>query len=627
MNLIVDPKKENKIKFLSNLMDYIVVFIALIPSFFYMYISIQEPWSNDHLVKSSLALRQGFVPEIKTQLAGYSAEHIASRLLGVSLIDSSHWPIDWLVLVPLGSLGIILLYYTIAKSVGAPKASIYALMIYAGWYYPRLGSQYAVHTYGWVHVLFLGFLLFFYFWLENRTIFYSLMIFILFVSTFFFYQTTPLWMITILIVGVIMQLIGEKNADQMWKSPWGIPVFMIVFYFYFDTVLYNNFLVRVLSEASEESLFNNFLSKVVFPLFNNKVEGLPYVFNPISPRLSVWATLISYLIMTIPVGIWITSKLYNAVSKKDLKILAEDNKNIINWSIIIAMFVHFVGYIGYGAVSLRLIPLAFPVILLLISKKKFLTNILMIALAAVSVLGFIFYAPTLIPDLTKEEFGNGSTLPSNDEDILSDPNLYTLMLMQAIQNQDFLQFSWVTPEIYSDITNNRFIESDYLVIDKFMKPIIASGWAFLDPWQNYINRIELNQNLNKIYESDNVIVFQNGVLDFPIYKDNFLSARADNGLLHGLFLWIRLTFSILFLIFPGFFVIIIMYENIKGMSGLYYFGLTFCLGITIFVLVGYIVNFIFKTLYLLNLIVIIISLVALLFTIKIVGQKKEKHYF
>jgi len=588
-------------KFTSNLkrqnwLGTFILFIALMPSFYYSFLAIQEPWSNDHLAKAYYSLQQGQITSYRTQLVGYREEHLAGRILSASIIDSSQWPIDWLAVMPIGSLGIILVYYALARSISDSKINAYALMIFAGWYFPRLGSQYGLVIYGWVHTLFLGFLIFFWKWIESRKSTYSMMILTIFIVTFLFYQTTPLWILSIMVAGEVGVFIRDKIKRRSQEFAWGIPVFMFVFYFFFDTVFYQDFLNRLLSDASNEAL-NNYFLKILSSLFRRDELTAPFVVNPISPELATWTTFISYSIFVLPIAAWIIIKFSYAYKKHNMLSLFEEDKDIFAWTIIIAVLIHTIGYLGYGVVSLRLIPLTFPVVILIVSPKKWVVNSILVLLAIISVVGLISYISVLTPDFVKSELGISTQFIPEDSNILADPTVYSVTLMDAVKSSKLVKFTWMTPNIYTALVNNQTVESDFIFVDKLNKPITISGWGFLESWLSNITAIEENRNFNKVYENDKLILFQNNRSNIsPSIENSQKEYQTTDWLIY----FLRIVACMLFLILPGAIIFYLISDNLVQCDALLASGISFVLGVSVFVLIGYFSNFVIKNLIWLN---------------------------
>ena len=254
----------------GKIIELIFILFAIAPSFIYSYKTYEDPWSISRLRRADASLPEGIIQEYRTALSGYRDEHIGGEIVNAGLISVSQWPIDWLVLVPIGSILVLSSYYAISRVFSTSKVSTLALVIYAGWYYPRLGNQYGLQTYAWTNALFIGFLILCFFWMRYRNPVYSALIFIVFITTFFFYPTTPLWMFSIMVFTAAALKLRNWLASERVNYSWSIPLFMLVFYFTFDTAFYGNFLNRVKSEISGETLVSSFLSRIIAPIIIDK---------------------------------------------------------------------------------------------------------------------------------------------------------------------------------------------------------------------------------------------------------------------------------------------------------------------------------------------------------------------
>jgi hypothetical protein len=508
--------------------------------------------------------------------------------------------------------------------------STLALVIYAGWYYPRLGNQYGLQTYAWTNALFIGFLILCFFWMRYRNPVYSALIFIVFITTFFFYPTTPLWMFSIMVFTAAALKLRNWLASERVNYSWSIPLFMLVFYFTFDTAFYGNFLNRVKSEISGETLVSSFLSRIIAPIIIDKnIVKQPFVEVPLSPPLATWATLISYLIMMLPIGYWMINQIYKAARNKSLIELIETDKKIFLWAIILATLTHLIGYAGYGAVSIRLVPLTFPIIMLLVFDNKKLVDLLMISLAGISIIGFISHVQAFQSDPIMGDLANGPRLLRDGTVVASDPNVFALSQIQLTTGHKESQYAWITPDIYSALTNNLSLDTlgiDYYLTDKLTRPIIAASWEFLDTWIKHIHAIESSQFLHKVYDSGRLSIFQEKDQPLPRSPDQ---PDIGNGLNNSMF-WkyaVFLLLALLFLFLPGGALLWFLHDLLDFRDSMIYLGLSFTMSLCVIVLIGYVFNFIFMALDLLAGFIILLSLIIIVVTIVFIGKDKSKKRF
>ncbi len=596
---------------------------AIIPGFIFSYKSIQEPWTLFRLARIAKSIEEAHIDDYVTSASSYHPEHLGGELLLSAFSVISKMSYEWIALLPIGTLILVLFYYFLGRIISNSITIAISLAVYAGWSYPRLVSQYSVQTYVWTNSLFLGFLIVYWYWLQERKTMYSVLMMVIFIVTFLFYQTTPLWLISIMLVAIMLINMRVEKSRNSAKTSWAKLLFMIVFYFAFDSVFYENFLKRLIAESVGESLFSSISTRVFYPLFfgSNTILA-PYEIAPYSPRLATYMTLISLLIMTVPVGIWCSIKITRWIVTKNVLTISTSNTDIFIWSIFVVSVVHIIGYSAYGAVSIRVIPLAFPLLMIMVPKSlgwssKISIN-LSVALAIVSSIGFFSYITTLKPDPKPTDFGVVSQLIPNKSRILSDANVFGSLQLSAAENKKTFEFVWPNSINYSylvEATSSDKDFADYYVIDKLGKPIISQNWVYLMPWTENFDKINLNENLIKIYDSEKLSIYQPKSLNIPYFIQ---SSKQQNICINTslLELFIRLMVAVLILlIIPGF-ALLYFLQSITDLriSNIYlYSSILLVLSICFVVIWGYLANFSIINLGRLPLLICLSSLSLLIF--------------
>ncbi len=580
----------SKQQFRILLTDLVTLVVATVPGLLLSLYSLQEPWALYRIARAVASVKFGFIPTYSNSASAYHAEHLGSEIFASALYSSSSWNPHWLALLPIGSLFSVLIYFSIAETISASRFNAVALALYIGWYYPRLYSQYAVQTYAWTNNLFIGFLILFYYWLKERRQIYSILIFIIFVVNFFFYQTTPVWMITIMIFSILALKFRERTPVNI---TWAIPLFMVVFYLTFDTIFYHNYLAHMRSETTNEALYQNFFSKIIIPLLQRTDQKLaPFVVSPVNPPLATYLTLISLLLMVLPVGYWVVQKIILTLRQRNLQLAIGSEEDIFIWAVLIVNFVHMFIYLGYGAVSTRVIPLVFPILLLLVVKQTKIQHYLLSGLALVSILGFVSFISEFKPDQQVEELGISGQLIRHSSTVLADANVFALLQLQSIQSQKLVDFAWVTPEEYTALVSGMDVTKypvDYWVIDKSGKPVVTFGWIFMEPWMQHYDEIEKNPYLNKIYDSEKLAVFQPIRSSLPEHIPDWRS-----GLLYRSFPvdTIAILVTVLAtLLFPGFTLMLVVKHAMRISHFISFCGVSSILSLCVVIILGYLLNF------------------------------------
>jgi hypothetical protein len=161
--------------------------------------------------------------------------------------------------------------------------------------------------------------------------------------------------------------------------------------------------------------------------------------------------------MTLPVGYWVVRKIIFTVRQRNLQVMISGEEDIFVWAALLVNFIHMFGYLGYGAVSTRVIPLVFPILLLLIVKKTNIQRYLLGGLALVSMVGFVSFISEFEPDQQLEELGRAGQLIQHSSTVLADANVFALLQLQSIQDQKLIDFVWATPEEYATLVRGQDI--------------------------------------------------------------------------------------------------------------------------------------------------------------------------
>jgi len=578
--------------------EFALLTLCTLPGMVFSYQTIQEPWTLFRIARASMSLNAQHILTYATSGASYRSEHIGGEMLQVLLLAATQLPLEAVSLLPVGSLLLAILFYAAARTISTSKWTAVAIAIFASWYYPGLYSQFGTETYAWTHSLFIVFLILHILWMRKRNAVLSTLIMIIFTSTFLHYHTTPLWIVVAISITILAHRYFLSKQTNNQNFSWSIALFCFVVYFSFDTVVYGNGLARLRSEATSESFIQSFLSKIVGPLLAQSPELRPFEIAVINPRLATWSTLAALLLLTIPVGLWCLRKMQIATSTRQIRSLIQNQDDVFVWSVIGVALAHMAIYSTYGAVSIRVIPLAFPLLLPIVTRaflpSKKWEVILPACLAGCAVAGFFSIAPTLRPDTTASETGLVSNLIIPDSTVLADANVYGSLLLKTAERDQLLDFAWIDSEIYSSVVGMSTIDwnnFDYLVVDMSGKPIISSSWAFYEPWSQNLPKIENNEQLDKIYDSENVILFQRSGADLPQVEN--LSLDDDSSANNPLNKYLQLLFTVSLLILPGAVIVSVLHNtaSFQKLSWHVQLGLSIGLSITLITFIGYVVNF------------------------------------
>ena len=579
----------------------VLLVLAVLPGLFLSLMGLQSPWNLSRVARADLGLQENHLVAFATSLSAYRSEHTGSELVQAALIDATEWPSRWIALIPIGSLLLALLYYAASRSVSRSRWTYLAITLYAGWFYSRLVSQFGTHSYAWTHVLFLSFLILLLYWIRQATPILSLLIMLVFVATFLHYHATPLWMIAALATAFFAKTLSGRSKVKQPKASWSLLMFCIVFYLGFDTIIYSNGLVRLTTTPADESLIWSFVSKVIAPfLAKQPVAPTDFEIAVLNPRIATHSTLLALLLLTVPVGIWCAVKITNSIRSRNLRTLVRTSHDVFIWAILAATVVHSAIYSLYGAVSLRLIPLAFPLILPLVIQEiktlKSLEPILMCLLAAFAIIGFLSFASGLRPDITTAETGTTSELFDDYDRVMGEPTVYASLFLDTIKTGRVLQFAWLDSDRYASVVGQKPIdrdEFDYLAADTSGYPITSTSWASFEPWKQHLTEIDSNKSLDKIYDSRTLKIYRPNDQDLPVRQlaPGEVDFAEERSFLQDV---TRLFLATVLLVFiPGAILVVLLKQSsrLKIDDAATMVGIAVSLGVALLTYAGYVTNF------------------------------------
>jgi hypothetical protein len=553
---------------LGRLGEVVLLIACIIPGLILSRTSLQEPWTEFPIARAAISMQHQHLPSFATESIGFRGEHGGLVLVLGALAELSAWPLQSLALLPLGSLILAIAYYAIARKCTQSTWTAAALTLFFGWYYPRLVSRYATNNFAWTNCLFFCFLVVFWYWLRHRTRLLSLLILTIFIVLFLQYHTTPVWVIAaVAVAAAFIWLEGRADRERKLSAPWALPVFCIVAYLGFDTVLYGDVLARVKLGVISEGWVSGFITTIAAPLLGRTPDALgPFQIGQVNPRLATWTTLAILLMLMSVVGGWCSFRVYRMLRDRSLRMLAPGIDDVFCWAVVAAAVAHTTIYVLYGTFSDRVVPLAFPLIVPLIIQKfprsKAIESIWAWTLAGLAVVGFVSYLPSLQPDILTSETGQASRLFGPQDRLLAGSNTYGSILLSTALRGESVGFVWPTPEDYAAVTGQQAINPDsfdYFVFDSSNKPVMSLSWVFLEPWAKYYREIAGNPGFNKVYEGEKVTIFRPVNKGLPRLAAGTQSIQTANDAGHSPF---RLLVSVVVLLFvPGAVLLFILHDT------------------------------------------------------------------
>ncbi len=496
----------------TMLFDIMVLIACVIPGIILSQQQLHEPWNAFRVARAQLSTDQAHIADYTTNAGAYRPEHLGSDLIHTALIQATDWPLDSLVVVPIGALLLALGYYGVVLFLTSSRRWAAGIALFTSWYYPGIYNQFSTQTYVWVYCLLLGFLIVFYQWLTHPKRVYEILLTAIFLATFLHYHTTPLWMIGLIVIGVGGSKLAQRTTASPYRYSWLLPVSWIAWDLAVDTVLHHGW--QHLQTISFTTIRQSFVSKVLGPLLQRTPAGLdPFMVAPVNPPIATGSTLICLLLLTVPVGWWMIGQITFMRKTRQIQALVATPQAIFVWAIGGIALAHTTMYLLYGALSLRVIPVLFPCIVPLVWREQPWARWrgpMLVLLVASAMVGFFHFAPTIQPDMTAQQTGRASGLIATESTVLSDANLYGSLALQRATNHTMINLAWIDASNYRAVAEGHPLPQaiDYIAIAKTTKPLITTQWQYFISWILTNPLIEQHPGTNQIYASSRLSLLQ-----------------------------------------------------------------------------------------------------------------------
>jgi hypothetical protein len=348
----------------------------------------------------------------------------------------------------------------------------------------------------------------------------ALLLFLVFVGTFYLYWTTPLIMIIFLFdvnFLLLIQILLGRQDEVKGKLTINSVLAFAVIYLAFNKVLYNDFLPAVVHEkyGTVTDALDQLLAWTGIATQSTRAEK--YTATTSGDPLYDWILMFRYITMLIPIALYVVTKLINICREHKLR-LNFDAYSYLFWPIILAILAQSIVYAARGHLSFRYASILFlPETLIALDrlKVKRLKVFTFLILLCLIFSGFSIILFKDYPGLNKssDSIGNSAQFlfdkSSYNAKVLMDLNTFGLYLLEGISKQKTLliKFNFYDSDIYGMIVkterNNLGKTIDYVIVNKVIanSPTLAPGWKRYEPLSNYIEDINNNLNIHKIYDN------------------------------------------------------------------------------------------------------------------------------
>lgn len=439
--------------------------------------------------------------------------------------------------LPITGFIITLIYYLLAKKM--LKSKLVALVLTVATipldliFSINLNS---LNSYSLTIILFLSFLYLYFRYIksENKTkkINYILLLFLLFIGSFFMHHRAPVWEILLLLVGNIILFFNVfflKNKNTKKYITHHLAFALIVIYFTFNKVIYEQYIPK----ASELSRILGFytLEDILHSLFANPsthVEKYMFSNSPIafhSVEYNV-ISIIKWILILIPSCIFLFINLKTSFNKIKInrRSIGLGPEILLFYTLLSIFFIEIFAYFILGRVSLVYYVLIFPLLaafsiknfsLSSIRKRRIITTFIIILLF-LSVAKFVLIKQENFstPTISYKDVGYSSNWLINrttDTPVLiTDLYIFGKYLVEGSSKGVFFKWDYYTQHLYKDIVENGNLSKDrYLVINEkdYEYPIVSLFWQYFEPLFLYRQELNNNVHLNKIYDDTMIEIY------------------------------------------------------------------------------------------------------------------------
>lgn len=427
---------------------------------------------------------------------------------------------DRLMFLPLGSVILAVCIFSIAKKIFDSAGVAFFCALYSS-YELSLLNHYNIFAYSWnypLYILFVSILIDLY---SNKKWQSILLLFILFFGAFLIHYNVPIWMMIALFILSLMSYIKTKcSTHEYYNQYWYLLTSLLVIYVGYSKIFYNvwlpNFKTSIIGDST--NLFTNQISAQVLAQ-SSSIEKYRILSQWDSHISSLRLLMIIIIITPILIGIIISMK--SVIFNNNFPIDSSLFQLIIAIGLVTATtdMAIYGSYIGINVKYLTFfLPIVSVIFLSGMKFNKFYKNAFIIILLFVVMTTFVLtiqhyeknpFSTTEQFEPSKEWF-YGSI--DSSKTILADLGTFGIFIMVP-PNYTLVYPKFFTSYDYEYIVNASSIHKpnvDYVIIDsksKIYKPIHGFSNILYEPFGNYLQEINGNSAISKIYDDSLVYIY------------------------------------------------------------------------------------------------------------------------
>lgn len=463
----------------------------------------------------------------------HRADHQAVHMTLMSINKVTDVPYKTLQSVPFVGIIIVIAAYILARKLSNSKVLAALLAIF-------MAAQVSLCAWSGPYVFGIALSLFFVFTflylrvLEEKRIGSLVCLFLVFVATHFYYYSIEVWMITFAVcVNLMLLLKVVLTKDDRARGQLTISAAMafIVTFLGFNKTFYDKWL----GEGRLKAIIG--APDLYLARFEHYLPGRqpeipePYQFTgpPNQMEIITQVDLAAYLIILLPIAIALIFFIKKIIAKRPGELGDRDIRNkflYVGISSLVIGATQTAIYLPMGAVEYRYILLLFPFVtiislnLLRIKSWLKVTTFVVLAILALTKFGLClsagadFIPPTRYADaLPGSSWYFENTAPilwmltdfKTAGRYMVDGAYHGLSFRQIYYNSD--RYGWLVEDKYSSLRSVSLkSECDYIIVNKQSADarVFSMGWKNYEPLSEYLDNINENINIHKIY-GDNVV--------------------------------------------------------------------------------------------------------------------------
>jgi hypothetical protein len=512
----------------------VLIIACFFPSFLLAERRITDPYFNTVISQVMAGFEDGKLTPVmggETVVSDpYELGHLAYPTVLLTIAKICGVSPKYVQFLPIGGLLVPLLMFVLLRKILRSNVLAAMFALYVA-YEPMLSEgHFNTFAYAWARPLFFTFFIIIVRLLNKRTPEDILLLVLVYVGTFLIYWTTPLWMLvlwTSIFLFMTMQTWFDRHSQSHGKQSVSLVLVFGIIYLAFSRLLYQYIptIVDAVYGGPEEA-WTLFIWQIKELLWSSQEPG-PYAYvgaTSTNPVLG-WALFARYIVLLIPIGIYIIIKMQNIVKSHSLVQAGQTRLSPLIWGGLAIVIVHVSVYALRGHISFRPVLLVFPIIGAICIEQlqvpKVLRPLFPLLLSFLAIFGFFLHYPET-QKYDVESSAYWLLERAEGTKVLTD--LYTSQeyLVEQIERDIWLERSVFDTIAYEFVVKGEEAlishglprdRWDYVIIDndRLQHPILSGGWRLYEPLSAHFQEFRNNSSLNAVYDEGRFLIISTSV--------------------------------------------------------------------------------------------------------------------